>query len=69
MEFATVRWQGANAHLSSGTLDAAYVEYLLAFTVVVNIIPVCSDFQTFTAGRLYQDFEVLKRVCLTLISF
>jgi ubiquitin carboxyl-terminal hydrolase 8 len=71
MEFATVHWRQANAYLSFGTLDSAYVDYLLAFTVVANIIPKCPDFPTFktVAGRPYQEFEALKRVCLTIINF
>jgi ubiquitin carboxyl-terminal hydrolase 8 len=67
METASQHWRQANAHLAFGTLDAAYVDYLLAFTIVVDIIPRCPDFPTFktTAGRSYQELETLKRVCLS----
>ncbi|CAZ82424.1 unnamed protein product [Tuber melanosporum] len=63
LEAAVQSWHCARAHLIFKRQDEAYVEYLLAFEIAADIIPRCQDFPTFktTAGRLYQDFETLKK--------
>ncbi|PWW80824.1 cysteine proteinase, partial [Tuber magnatum] len=63
LEAAIQSWHCAKAHLTFKRQDAAYVDYLLAFEIAAEVIPRCQDFPTFksTAGRLYQDFETLKK--------
>ncbi|RPA96732.1 cysteine proteinase [Choiromyces venosus 120613-1] len=63
LEAASRYWRQANSHLTFGSQDAAYVDYLLAFEIVANVIPRCQDFPTFkcTAGRPYHELEKLKK--------
>lgn len=67
VEDAKVHWKQAKWHREIGILDFAYVEFLLAFTIVADIIPRCSGFPTFkTSGSRspsYIEFEQLSKVC------
>ncbi|KAF8540288.1 hypothetical protein BDD12DRAFT_833963 [Trichophaea hybrida] len=48
-------------HKGSGGLDSALVDYLMAFTIVADIIPGCQEYSTFRVGRsqLYQEYQYL----------
>lgn len=72
VEDAKVHWKQAKWHREIGILDSAYVDFLLAFTIVADIIPRCPGFPTFkTSGSRspsYFEFEQLSKVCLKLTS-
>ncbi|KAL0638732.1 ubiquitin-specific protease doa4 [Maublancomyces gigas] len=64
VEVAKIHWKQAKWHREAGILDSAYVDFLLAFTIVADIIPRCSGFPTFkTSGRSqsYLEFEQLSK--------
>lgn len=62
LETADRHWHQAKAHRVFGRLDSAYVDYLLAFTIVIDIIPRCAEWPTFTRGKQSQNYEQLKKV-------
>lgn len=67
VEDAKIHWKQAKWHREIGILDSAYVDFLLAFTIVADIIPRCPGFPTFkTSGSRslsYIEFEQLSKVC------
>lgn len=70
---AKIHWNQAKWHREVGILDSAYVDFLLAFTIVADIIPRCPGFPTFkTSGnrsQSYFEFEKLSKVRLRGLEY
>jgi hypothetical protein len=48
-----------------GGIDRAYVDYLMAFTIVADIIPKCQEYSTFRVSKspLFQEYQNLHNAC------
>lgn len=50
-----------------GLLDGAYLEYLMAFSIVATVIPACQEYPTFRfviGSKHLRNYETLKTACL-----
>lgn len=63
-----MHWRQATWYYDLGRLDSAYVDFLLAFTIIADVIPRCQDFPTLKASSSRNptsvEFGKLKKVCI-----
>lgn len=57
---AKVHWHQAKYHRTEGILDGAYVNYLLAFTIIADVIPRCQDYPSFRVSNSIPHTEYLS---------